>query len=61
MKILVIGGAGFIGSHLCEKLANIEENSVYSLDDYSTGSMSNHVERVSYIEGHTKDIDKLVN
>ncbi len=39
-KILITGGAGFIGSHLCEKLLK-EGNEVISLDNYFTGSKSN--------------------
>lgn len=60
MKILVTGGAGFIGSHLCEALVQ-EGNEVYSLDNYSTGAVDNHVDGVIYIRGETKDIEKLVN
>ena len=59
-KILVTGGSGFIGSHLCDRLAKGQEYSVYSLDDYSTGSRDNHVENVTYIRGSTKDISTLV-
>ncbi len=59
-KILVTGGAGFVGSHLCERLAEDKNNDVYSLDNYFTGSRDNHVENVTYIEGLTSDIDKLV-
>jgi UDP-glucose 4-epimerase len=51
MKILVTGGAGFIGSHLCERLAEDNANEVYSLDNYFTGSKENHVPGVTYIEG----------
>ena len=40
MKILLTGGAGFIGSHLAEKLLE-EKHSVVALDDLSTGSDSN--------------------
>jgi UDP-glucose 4-epimerase len=59
-KIVVTGGAGFVGSHLCERLAQDANNDVYSLDNYFTGSVGNHVSNVTYIEGHTVDIAKLV-
>ena len=58
--ILVTGGAGFIGSHLCEHLAQDPNNRVISLDNYFTGSKDNHVEGVEYREGHTKDIEKHI-
>lgn len=60
MKILVTGGAGFVGSHLCERLAQNQENEVYSLDNYFTGSESNHVPNVIYLKGSTVDIEKIV-
>jgi len=40
MRILVTGGAGFIGSHLCERLIH-EGHSVTTLDNFSTGHASN--------------------
>jgi len=60
-KILVTGGAGFVGSHLCEKLAQNENNDVYSLDNYFTGTKENHVKNVTYIKGLTENIDKLID
>ncbi len=57
--ILVTGGAGFIGSHLCERLVR-DGHQVISLDNYFTGSRENHVPGVDYRDGHTKDIAKLV-
>ena len=41
-RILVTGGAGFIGSHLCERLLK-DGNDVISLDNYFTGSKGNIV------------------
>lgn len=60
-KILVTGGAGFVGSHLCERLADNKKNEVYSLDNYFMGSVDNHVPNVTYIKGDTVDIEKLVS
>jgi len=40
MKIIVTGGAGFIGSHLCERLLK-DQHQVTCVDNFSTGSRSN--------------------
>lgn len=40
MKILITGGAGFLGCHLCEKLL-LEGHTIYCLDNLYTGSMDN--------------------
>lgn len=58
--IVVTGGAGFVGSHLCERLVK-EGNKVISLDNYFTGLRENHVAGVDYREGHTKDIAKHIS
>jgi UDP-glucose 4-epimerase len=57
-KILVTGGAGFIGSHLCEALAK-QGHAVTSLDNYFTGTRDNHVEDVDYIFGSTVNITDI--
>lgn len=59
-KILVTGGAGFVGSHLCERLSQNPTYEVYSLDNYFTGSEANHVSNVTYIRGNTVDIMHLI-
>ena len=60
-KILVTGGAGFIGSHLCERLSQNKNYEVYSLDNYFTGSKDNHIANVTYIDGPTSDISTLID
>ena len=37
-KILVTGGAGYVGSNLCKALVAIKNTKVYSLDNYLMGS-----------------------
>ena len=58
--ILVTGGAGFVGSHLIERLVKDSNNRIISLDNYFTGSKENHIPGAEYREGHTKDIEKFV-
>lgn len=54
-KILVIGGAGFVGSNLCKQLVK-QNHYVVSLDNYFTGSNANHHEGVHYLDGNSADI-----
>lgn len=60
-KILVTGGAGFIGSNLCEYFAQNTDYEVFSLDNYFTGSKENHVAGVTYMEGNTTEIAQLID
>jgi len=62
-KILVTGGAGFIGSNLIEKLVELYPKSeIISIDNYFTGSKKNHInsQNVSYIEEYTCNIDNIL-
>ena len=43
MRILVTGGAGFIGSHLCERLLN-QNHDVICLDNFFTGNKDNIID-----------------
>lgn len=61
MKILVTGGAGFVGSRLIERLAKDKNNQVVSLDNYFAGSKENHIEGAEYIEGYTNDIAEHID
>jgi UDP-glucose 4-epimerase len=55
MRILITGGAGFIGSHLCDALLK-EGHQVSILDNMSTGSASNIAHIKDRIEIHQGDI-----
>src|SRR5271155_4438137 len=49
MRYLITGGAGFIGSHLSERLLNMDQE-VVVIDDLSTGSMSN----IAHLKPHPR-------
>ncbi len=57
MKILVTGGAGFIGSHLCEKLVS-EGHTVKVIDNFSIGRKSNLKHIKKKIKIYNRDIRK---
>lgn len=63
MSVLVVGGAGFIGSHLCEALLSAGED-VICLDDFSRGTMANltgfkESDRFHIYEMDASDIESL--
>ena len=58
LRILVTGGAGFIGSNLIVRLISIG-HAVHSLDNYSTGSSDNEHSGCEYVEGDVQDIAEL--
>jgi dTDP-glucose 4,6-dehydratase len=49
MRILITGGAGFIGSHLCDYLIE-REHEVIAMDNLSTGSVNN----IAHLAGHDR-------
>ena len=61
-KILITGGAGFVGTNLIKLILNKTNFKIISLDNYSSGTKKNHIKnsRVKYIKGHTKNIFKIL-
>ena len=60
-KIVVTGGAGFVGSNLISYLVKETRYEILSIDNYISGTKSNHIKskRVKYLKCDTKDIKKL--
>jgi|TARA_Y100000294_G_scaffold177411_1_gene202711 UDP-glucose 4-epimerase len=61
-KILVTGGAGFVGTNLIKLLLKKTKYKIISIDNYSAGSKKNHIKnrKVSYIKGETKNIFQII-
>ena len=61
-KILITGGAGFVGTNLIRHLLEKTNYKIISIDNYSSGLKQNHIKnkRVKYINGETKDISKII-
>ena len=60
-KIVVTGGAGFVGTNLIRLLLLKTKFKIISIDDYSS-EVKNHIKnsRITYVRGNTKDIFKLI-
>jgi len=61
--IIVIGGAGFVGSNLIELFLKNTKKKIISLDNYSTGTFQNHFKnkRVKYLNGNSVNINKKLS
>jgi len=58
LKVLVTGGAGFIGSHICKELVSLGIDTVI-LDDLTRGRESNVPEGARLIRGSVTDVDAV--
>ena len=61
-KIVITGGAGFVGSNLINLLLEKTNKDIISIDNYSSGSKKNHIKnkRINYINSDTKDIFSIL-
>ena len=61
-KIIITGGAGFVGTNLINLLIKKTKYKIISIDNYSSGSRKNHIinKRVIYINGNTKNIFQIL-
>ena len=64
MKILVTGGAGFVGTNLLTSLKKQQPNTeLYSIDNYSTGYKENEINGVKYheVDIHSEEATEIIN
>ena len=61
-KIIITGGAGFVGTNLINFLLKKTKCKIISIDNYSSGIKKNHIRnnRVRYINGDTKNISQIL-
>ena len=61
-KIIVTGGAGFVGTNLIKLLLKKTNFKIVSIDNYSSGTIRNHIKdsRVNYLKGNTLNISRLI-
>lgn len=57
MKILVTGGAGFLGSNLCKRLLEEKENDVICVDNFSSGKIENVKDLINNPRFELRDFD----
>ena len=62
-KIVITGGAGFVGTNLIKYFLEKTQLNIISIDNYSSSSKRNHIKssRVRYIKAHTKNIGSVIN
>jgi len=62
-KIVITGGAGFVGTNLIKYFLEKTKLNIISIDNYSSSSKRNHIKssRVRYINAHTKNIGSVIN
>ena len=62
-KIVITGGAGFVGTNLIRLLLEKTKYKLISIDNYSSSSRKNHIKnsRVKYVKAHTKNISSVLN
>ncbi len=62
-KIVITGGAGFVGTNLIKYFLKKTKFKIISIDNYSSSTKKNHVRssRVRYIKAHTKNIGTVLN
>ena len=46
--LVVTGGAGFVGSNLIQHLLKLEKFKIISIDNYSSGSSTNHINQKAF-------------
>ena len=64
MNILITGGAGYIGSHIVEKLVKIKSNKIYIIDNLSTGYTRLVNKKAKFIKGNINNqklLKKIIN
>ena len=62
-KIVITGGAGFVGTNLIKYFLEKTKLNIISIDNYSSSTKRNHIKssRVRYIKAHTKNIGSVIN